>query len=164
VDARSQRRGRRVVDGRASVVRILATDGETAGTGFVARAHDAGEPALIVTCAHVVEDAGSGPGGVVEICFGGPSGWTEARQSATVNKDSWRGTDQEDIAVLEVNGPLPPNVRRIALGSSARATTGRTYRTFGFPSTKPVEGLPGIAEVVDRTTEGGYEVVHVRSN
>jgi WD40 repeat protein len=39
-----------------------------------------------------------------------------------------------------------------------------TFRTFGFPDAKPVEGMPGKCEVIGRTTERGFPVLQLRSS
>jgi hypothetical protein len=47
----------------ACVVRVESNDGQPQGAGFLAG------PALAVTCVHVVEACGAGPGGLVRLTF-----------------------------------------------------------------------------------------------
>ena len=52
------------IDLTTGIVRILTSDGATAGTGFVVT-----DDGLIATCAHVVKAAGAGPGDKVRVVF-----------------------------------------------------------------------------------------------
>ena len=138
----------------ASIVRVLDSDGGTAGTGFVAT-----DDGLIATCAHVVRDAGAGPGDTVRVAFHA----TGKERKARVERDWWRDPDAEDVAILRLEGGLPEGVTPLLLGSSADAV-GRTFRTFGFPADKPIAGMAGKCEVVGRTKEAGFPVLQLRSS
>jgi S1-C subfamily serine protease len=157
----------RVVSG---IVRILGKDGQTVGTGFVISPEG-----LIATCAHVVRQAGAGPGDLIQVAFYG--GYQDGLQQpsphpAKVEPMWWREPHQEDVAVLrlepsgdaeESRARLPSRVGPLTLGSSFGAE-GRTFNTFGFPAAKPVEGLPGKCEVIGGVTEDGHPVLALRSN
>ncbi|MBN1955412.1 MAG: trypsin-like peptidase domain-containing protein [Anaerolineae bacterium] len=135
------------------IVRILDAQERTVGTGFVVSGDG-----LVVTCAHVIASAGSGPGKTVQVAFHA----TGEQRAAQVVPEWWRGTTAEDVAVLRVEGALPEGVSVLSLASSARAK-GRSLATFGFPSVKPLEGLAGQCEVIGRTTERGFPVLQLRS-
>lgn len=141
-----------------SVVRILNPNGKTAGTAFFA-----GHEGKLVTCAHVVKAAGSGPGGTVRfVCYREPG----REFAAKVLDAGWGAPEAQDVAVLEpvYDGQEAPAARRgVALGSSYNAV-GQTLHTFGFPAAKPVEGLNGKCEVIGRVNENGFEVLQLRSS
>ena len=136
------------------IVRIVTSDGSTAGTGFVVS-----DMGLVATLAYVVHDAGAGPGDTVRVVFH----VTGEEREAQVERDWWRGPDAEGIAILRLGGPLPEGVKSLPLGSSA-GVEGRTFTTFGFPEVKPVEGIAGKCEIVGRTVERGFPVLQLRSS
>jgi WD40 repeat protein len=141
------------VDLRASIVRILDSDGETAGTGFVVTVEG-----LIATCAHVVELAGSGPGGTVGLKLHA----TGEEREATVYPEYWTDPDAQDVAILELEGKLPKLVEPLMLGSSP-GSEDHPFHTFGFPEQKPKEGTPGGGIFLQWATENGFEVLTLRS-
>jgi V8-like Glu-specific endopeptidase len=81
----------------ASTLRILNSNGDTVGTGFLVA------PNLAVTCAHVVIDAvktiDSMAGKTIKVQFTG-----QAKQLDTLVLPEYRrDVDQEDIAILQIN-------------------------------------------------------------
>jgi WD40 repeat protein len=138
------------------LVRILVA-GATAGAGFLVS-----DDGLIVTCTHVV---GGGPGdGSVWVVFRfGPQDVAAEVREALVVPALTRPVDAEDIAFLRLCKPVPEGVVALTLGGS-HAALGGTYRTFGFPDAKPVDGMAGELQVTGRTLEGGFEVLQLRSN
>ncbi|MGK5446602.1 nSTAND1 domain-containing NTPase [Streptomyces radiopugnans] len=107
----------------ASVVRITADGGATAGTGFLIAAD------TVVTCAHVVRAAGGEPGGRVRLAFPHLPG--APRPEGHVLPGGWRAPEAQDIAVLRLES-TPAGAEPVALGS---AEDGRGHRvsSFGFP-------------------------------
>ncbi|GAA3216435.1 trypsin-like peptidase domain-containing protein [Dactylosporangium siamense] len=122
----------------AAVVRIVDRAGRTAGAGFAV-------DGLVVTCAHVVRDARSGPGEEVSVAFGGTV------TTGTVLEDAWRGTDHDDIAVVRV-AAWPDGLRALTLSSSDGAA-GAAIRTRGFPDASAVHGLYGEGVVIGTVRE-----------
>jgi hypothetical protein len=115
----------------SGVIKILHPNGRAAGTGFVLT------PALAVTCAHVVEAAGSGPGEKLEISFYGqefkPGGFLKTRQVSVLTSDL-----ETDVAFLRLES-LPEGVQPLELGRSANAMEGQPFTSFGFA---PVVDIP----------------------
>lgn len=143
-----------MVDLRAGIVLIINTNGNTAGTGFVVA--DSG---LIATCAHVVTNAGSGPGATVRVVLL----ITGEEHTALVEPEWWRAPDAEDVAILRLQGELSPIVSPLTLDSSF-VSSEQTFTTFGFPDIKPLEGMPGKCEIVGWTTERGFPLLQLRSS
>lgn len=141
------------VDLRPGIVRILDTNGETAGTGFVVT-----REGLIATCAHVVDDAGMGPGDTVSLVFHA----TGEEREATVNPEYWTDSNAQDVAILELEGLLPEGVEPLLLGSSL-GSEDHPFQTFGFPEQKPKEGTPGGGTFLQWATENGFDVLTLRS-
>ncbi|WP_026057731.1 S1 family peptidase [Streptomyces sp. SS] len=121
-----------------SVAQILGPDGRVAGAGFLVT----GE--LLVTCAHVVEAAGSGPGTEVAAAFPHAEGARESRFEGRVLDDAWRGPEFEDVAVVRLRHP-PAGVAPLPLGAAADCR-GHRVRSFGFPAQAPPEGHFGYGE------------------
>ncbi|MEV0411494.1 trypsin-like peptidase domain-containing protein [Streptomyces sp. NPDC050448] len=127
-----------------SVAQILGADGAVAGAGFLV-AED-----ILVTCAHVVTGAGSGPGGSVQLVF--PHAPGAPRVEGRVLEEPWRAPEAEDVAVVRLSGTLP-DVEVLALGSAA-GCRGHAVRSFGFPAQAPPGGHFGRGVAVDLLPAG----------
>ncbi|MFI8879499.1 trypsin-like peptidase domain-containing protein, partial [Streptomyces sp. NPDC055243] len=114
----------------AAVAQVLAEDGSTAGTGFLAAA------GIVLTCAHVVELAGQGPGGRVQLRF--PHLADAPRLVGHVLASGWRESEAEDVAVLRLDA-TPADAQPVKLGSAA-GCRGHSVFSFGFPSQAPGGG------------------------
>ncbi len=126
------------------VIKVLHPSGQAVGTGFVLT------PSLAVTCAHVVDAAGSGPGEELAISFYGqeikPDGSRRTRQvPAHEEPDRFLRTCQvlsadapADVAFLRLDR-LPKEVQPLELGRSATACEGQPFTSFGFA---PVLDIP----------------------
>lgn len=161
------------------IVRILSPAGATAGTGFVVSSDG-----LIITCAHVLDNVGYKPGSTVRIEFHSAAPTEPNKFSdAIVESKYWKSPDFEDVAFLrfdpsvpdgsgetgaiEADDPpisiaLPQGVERLQLAGPTPNPGGK-YRTFGFPQSKPEEGMWGSCEVVGATSENGFPVLQLRS-
>ncbi|MFP8960617.1 trypsin-like peptidase domain-containing protein [Streptomyces nanhaiensis] len=128
----------------ASVVRITADGGATAGTGFLVAAD------TVVTCAHVVRAAGGEPGGRVRLAFPHLPG--APRPEGHVLPGGWRAPEAQDIAVLRLES-TPAGAEPVALGS---AEDGRGHRvsSFGFPVQAPEGGHFGYGTAGDLLPAG----------
>jgi WD40 repeat protein len=109
-----------------------------AGAGFLV-----GEGAL-VTCAHVVEAAGAGPGGRVLLAFPGLDGAPQV--AGVVLEEAWRARDAGDVAVVRLDAPLAAPA--LALGAAA-GCRGHRVRSFGFPRHSPPGGHHGYGTAGD---------------
>lgn len=140
------------------IVRILALNGSTVGTGFVTA-----PDGLIVTCAHVVNQA-----------LGRPLERSERpRESVRIHflkagcvghavVIAWSPLRERDVAVLRLDAPLPEGVAHLFLGSSADAL-GHTFKTFGFPNASSLEEISGRCEIIGSTTRHGFPILQIRS-
>ena len=138
-----------------SIVRILDTASKTCGTGFVVYA---GDDSRIVTCAHVVKLAKSGPGQSIALTFSPFDLARSAKQySAMVEPAYWRDAHAEDLAVLHLEELLPGGVEPLRLGSSL-GSEDHVFQSFGFGEAKPTDGLWGQCTVRGLTSENGFPV------
>ncbi|MDX3800650.1 trypsin-like peptidase domain-containing protein [Streptomyces sp. AK04-3B] len=115
-----------------AVARIHRSDGTVAGTGFLVAER------TLVTCAHVVEAAGGGPGTEIRLVFPHLDG---RPTTGYVPADLWRAADAEDVAFVRLHA-TPPGARPLPLGS-AEGCRGHRVRSFGFPAQAPPEGHYG---------------------
>ncbi|MFJ8081303.1 trypsin-like peptidase domain-containing protein [Streptomyces sp. NPDC096205] len=127
-----------------AVAQVLAPDGRVAGTGFLV-AED-----VVVTCAHVVEAAGGGPGAPVLLSF--PHVGAE-RVEGTVPEELWRPSDAEDVAFVRLTA-VPVGARVLPLGS-AEGCRGHQVQSYGFPTQARADGHwgYGVAGHMLRATE-----------
>jgi hypothetical protein len=109
------------------------------GTGFLAG------QSVVLTCAHVVQEAGSGPGQVVAIRFQ----CNDECQTAQVDAPSWRDAAQEDLAVLLLPAPPPVEATRLRLGDS-RLSPGHAFRSFGYPVVGDLTGIAASGTITER--------------
>ncbi|WP_345025089.1 trypsin-like peptidase domain-containing protein [Streptomyces sedi] len=128
--------GSRLLD---AMVQVVAQDGSVAGAGFLA----AGE--VVMTCAHVVRAAGSGPGQSVTVRF--PHLPRAPRVEGVVSAEAWRAPDAEDVAAVRLVR-VPDSAGRAPLGSAA-GCSGRRVSSFGFPAQAPDGGHYGYGTAGD---------------
>ncbi|WP_203720783.1 nSTAND1 domain-containing NTPase, partial [Paractinoplanes brasiliensis] len=121
--------------GRGVVV-VLDAAGGSRGVGFLAA------DGVVVTCAHVVEAAGEGPGGQVSLAF--PLLEGAPRVTGRVDLDRWR--QDTDVAVLQL-GDVPAGAVPVVLGSSS-GCRGRRVSVFGVPDGE-MRGRFGYARAGD---------------
>ena len=116
-----------------SVIRILSKDGHAIGLGFLAL------DKKMVTCAHVVlmalkhlSTSGTVIGLKVNVDFpfisSSPEFLARVVMCSTLLSD-----DNVDMAVLEIEGALPPDVSWLRLTTSQNLW-GHPFRAFGFPA------------------------------
>jgi S1-C subfamily serine protease len=140
----------------SGIVRILRSDKETAGTGFVVA------DGLVVTCSHVIPAAAQPKNGRagedVELVFraNGKSALAE------VVAEWWRPVDGGDVAFLRLKDPLPAGISPLPLGSS-QGTGSHAFQTFGFPSASPEEGIWGDGHILAETLMQGMRVLQLSS-
>src|SRR5262245_30744878 len=82
-----------------AVAQVLDVEGAVAGAGFLVGA------GVLVTCAHVVVGARSGPGGLVRLRF--PHLGGAPQMVGQILEEPWRAPDAEDIAVVRLE-IVPP--------------------------------------------------------
>ncbi|MBE7557284.1 MAG: trypsin-like peptidase domain-containing protein [Anaerolineales bacterium] len=136
-----------------AIVRIVAPNGGTVGTGFVLT-----DDGLIATCAHVIADVGIGPGETVNFVF--PCTGEEGQ--AVVEVDWWREPEAEDVAILRLIGELPEPVKPLPLGASAGAAN-HSFETIGFPPTNSTGGILGGGVILGQTRISEVLVLQLRS-
>jgi hypothetical protein len=125
------------------VIRVFNAHGTTVGTGFVVADH------LAVTCAHVVQAAGSACGQPISIEFYSNG----KKDTVQVLHEGWSPPANNDMALLRLNN-LPEGVTPVVMGSATRCQ-GHPYFSFGFAKlagydNRPVNGIiDGLVSVRD---------------
>jgi hypothetical protein len=139
-------------DLETSVVSVVDAEGRIVGTGFVVSER------LLLTCAHVVQAVGSGPGGRIIIRFhaGGE------QREALVSEEGWRPRENEDVAVLQLDADLPAGVLPVTLGG-AEGSDGHPFRAFGYPPVGNVEGLWATGKIEGVVRETGRQLLQLTS-
>ena len=139
----------------AGIVRILLGPQKgTAGTGFVVN-----NEGLIVTCAHVVEDANAGPGDTVSLIFYAAK--EKGEQEATVLPEYWCASNAEDVAFLRLKEKISGGVKPLPLG---RYVDKNNFSTFGFPEEASRDGRRGAGFVLGPPHEmWGFARLQLRS-
>ncbi len=122
-------------------IRIETLDGHPQGTGFILT------PTLAVTCAHVVDACGAGPGDQVRLTF--QAGNVQAE--AEVLADGWH--EQADVTFLRLLSPLPATVTPAILGPSVDADS-HTFRALGYPDVGDFQGVWAEGKILGSTTDG----------
>ncbi|SOD65683.1 WD40 repeat [Streptomyces zhaozhouensis] len=131
----------------SAVVEILRPDGTVVGAGFHVGA------GTVLTCAHVVTAAGSGPGRRVELRFARePEGSSAA---GVVDDRAWREPEGADIAAVRL-AHVPPSAGTVMLGS-AEGTRGHRVSSYGFPAQAPRRGHFGYGTAGDVLRPGTGE-------
>ncbi|MFI6730584.1 trypsin-like peptidase domain-containing protein [Streptomyces sp. R-74717] len=130
---------------QAAVAQVLSTKGEVAGAAFLIA------EGMVFTCAHVVRDAGFGPGDIVRLGFPQAAGAPQAE--GEVLAEPWRAPEGDDVAVIRLRD-APSAVHGLGLGSAA-GCQGHRVRCFGFPNQAPPAGHFGYALSGDLLSKGG---------
>lgn len=127
-----------------SVVSVLNRQGQIVGTGFVAG------PRLIVTCAHVVVQAGSGPGQTITISF--HQGF--ARKVVWVRAEWWSDKDAFDVAGLELDAgaDLPKGVKPLPVVDSTGCAD-HAFTVFGYAPFGELAGLWAKGQIQGNVVE-----------
>ncbi|MFJ4582532.1 nSTAND1 domain-containing NTPase [Streptomyces echinatus] len=123
----------------AAVVQVLRPEGQVVGAGFLV-AED-----LVVSCAHVMLEAGAGPGDTVQLAFPHAPGAPQVEGS--VEAGAWRAPEDDDVAVIRLSGSVE-GVTALRLGSAA-GCRGHAVRSFGFPAQAPAGGHFGFGVAGD---------------
>jgi hypothetical protein len=120
------------------VVAICAMDSAIVGTGFVVTNH------LLLTCAHVVEQARRTASELVTVRFH----LNGVQQTVQIIPEYWRAPDADDIAVLRLIETLPAEVKPIKLDKAAGSDR-HSFRSLGYPNVGDYVGI-----VADGTING----------
>ncbi|MFF1341500.1 trypsin-like peptidase domain-containing protein [Streptomyces sp. NPDC058290] len=136
----------------SAVAQVLGPDGAVAGAGFLV-AED-----IVVTCAHVVEGAGGGPGESVRLAF--PHAAGAPRVEGQVLVEPWRAPEDEDVAVVRLS-TTPAGVEALPLGSAA-GCRGHDVCSYGFPAQAPPGGHWGYGRAGDLLSAVEGRGVHLQ--
>ncbi|WP_405700373.1 trypsin-like peptidase domain-containing protein [Streptomyces sp. NBC_00069] len=136
----------------SAVAQVLGPDGAVAGAGFLV-AED-----IVVTCAHVVEGAGGGPGESVRLAFPHAAGAPRAEGQVLV--EPWRAPEDEDVAVVRLS-TTPAGVEALPLGSAA-GCRGHDVCSYGFPAQAPPGGHWGYGRAGDLLSAVEGRGVHLQ--
>ncbi|MEH2306639.1 nSTAND1 domain-containing NTPase [Nostoc sp.] len=135
---------------QAGIVRILDSDGDTAGTGFIV------SDQLVVTCAHVISQEETPPETVALVFLV----HDHKTFTALVVVEYWRDQEHEDLAVLRLQEPLPAKAIPLKLGTSVHIE-GHQFKTYGFPKSKPKNGMGGKG-IIDNHTKAENDCTFIQ--
>ncbi|MFD7136917.1 trypsin-like peptidase domain-containing protein [Streptomyces sp. NPDC059894] len=137
------------------MAQILSADGSVFGTGFLTGPRS---DEVLLTCAHVVAQAGYGPGSRLRVEFPQIAG--RPRAEGTVLPEAWTDPQGQDIAVIRLD-ELPPSATLLAVGAADNCA-GHWVSSIGFPENGEDVGSPGRAQA-GRVLPGaaGYPVLHL---
>jgi WD40 repeat protein len=141
----------------AAVAQVLDLDGVVVGAAFLIAER------TVLTCAHVVVAAGSGPGRTVTLRF--PQVEESAPVVGRVRSDAWAPSESEDVAVLTVERP-PQGAVPLHVGAAA-GCRGHAVSSFGFPGHALAGGHHGYAvagDLVNTTTGAGFVLQLTEAN
>ncbi len=124
------------MDIKSSIVAILNTENEIVGTGFVAA------DCLIVTCAHVIEQAKSAPSGMVRVRFAADN----SERFADVEASAYSSKDELDVAILRAS-QMPRGVQPLRMAASA-GCPGHEFFATGYPQMGAFESLSARGEII----------------
>ena len=146
------------LDLKAGTVRVIRSDSETTGAGFVVS-----ENGLIATCSHVIQPEASQKKGEpnpkrIHVIFCA----TGEQMAARVLLEFWRPADREDLAILQLEGELPTSVKPLPIGSSA-GSGNHAFQTFGFPESGLKEGSYGDGHILNELPMQMTRVLQVSS-
>jgi hypothetical protein len=122
------------------ILRVETPTGHPQGTGFILTS------TLAVTCAHVVDACGAGPGGTVRLVFQAGSAPVEAEVLA----DGWH--EEADVAFLRLLSLLPSTVTPAILEPSTN-TDSHTFRALGYPNVGDFQGVWAEGKILGLTTD-----------
>lgn len=132
---------------RGFTVQVRAADSTTIiGTAFAVSRNDG----LLLTCRHVVQDAGIGSVTTgTRICLyipQLPDGIDKLRYAHVMH---YFPDHDDDLSVLQLeHPPLPPQLETAILGA-ADTSYGNRFRSFGYRRLNNYQGLPASGEIID---------------
>jgi uncharacterized delta-60 repeat protein len=129
------------MDLKHSIVAILNNKNKIIGTGFVA-----GEN-LILTCAHVVEQATYGLNQRVTVRF-----FDHSKTEASVEPQAFSPSYEKDVALLRVSA-VPSGVAPLPL-SYAAGSPGHDFYAYGYARVKKIQGIGARGTIVDLVESG----------
>ncbi|MFD3540883.1 trypsin-like peptidase domain-containing protein [Streptomyces sp. NPDC058662] len=135
-----------------AVAQIVGPDDEVAGAGFLV-ADD-----ILVTCAHVVRAAATGPGEALRVDFPHIEG--APRTEGVVLAEPWRDPEDDDVAVVRLTD-APTGAHGLPLGS-ASGRRGHPVRSYGFPAQAPVAGHFGYGTAGDLIPASEHRGPHLQ--
>ncbi|MFE5804275.1 trypsin-like peptidase domain-containing protein [Streptomyces sp. NPDC056491] len=141
----------------STVAQVLAPDDRVAGAGFLLSED------VLVTCAHVVLGAGSGPGQALRLAFPHVAG--APRLDGLVLEEPWRAPEDADVAVVRL-ASTREGMEGLPMGS-ASGCRGHPVRSFGFPAQAPPGGHFGFGvagELLPATEDRGVHLQLTSAN
>ncbi|WP_251058895.1 trypsin-like peptidase domain-containing protein [Streptomyces sp. ISL-87] len=135
-----------------AVAQVIGPNDQVAGAGFLVA------DGILITCAHVVRAAGSGPGERVRLVF--PHVNEACPVEGLVLDEPWRDPEAEDVAIVRLNS-FPARLTPLPLGS-ASGCRGHQVRSFGFPAQAPEGGHFGFGVAGDLLPATESRGVHLQ--
>ncbi|MGO4457309.1 trypsin-like peptidase domain-containing protein [Streptomyces sp. M-16] len=137
----------------SAVAQVLGPGGEVAGAGFLLSED------VLVTCAHVLSGAGSGPGEQVRLAFPHLAGAPRIVEGRVL-EGPWRAPEDEDVAIVRLSGTAE-GMEGLPMGAAA-GCRGHPVRSFGFPAQAPPGGHFGFGVAGDLLPAAAGRGVHLQ--
>jgi len=134
------------------ICRVIAPNGDIVGTAFLI------SDQLVLTCAHIVEAAKSGPGQVISLKFVN----SEEKFTARVDAQFWRSSENGDVAFLRLE-KNPENIVPLRLGAAKQSLSGNMIQVFGYQRMGAIDGIHARGEILGMVMENDQPLLQLRS-
>ncbi|MBD2252463.1 tetratricopeptide repeat protein [Nostoc parmelioides FACHB-3921] len=136
-------------------MQIRGVNNVIVGTGFVVS-----PTGKIVTCCHVVRDAGGQVAEGVEINVYFPKAIKSEQKAHTATVTACFLDHDDDVVVLQLDtATLPDGIEPAILGM-AEGSAGNKFRSFGYRRLQNYQGLPAHGEIVDFAESPETRILH----
>ncbi|HEY9799693.1 MAG TPA: trypsin-like peptidase domain-containing protein [Leptolyngbyaceae cyanobacterium] len=140
---------------RNFTVQIRNADNVIVGSGFVVSS--TGE---IVTCCHVVRDAGGQVAEGVEVNVYFPKARKQEQKAHTATVKACFLEHDDDVVVLQLDTTRLPDGIEPAILGIAESSAGHKFKSFGYRRLQNYQGLPAEGKIVDFAESPGDRILH----
>lgn len=140
---------------RNFTVQIRGVNNVIVGTGFVVS-----RTGQIVTCCHVVRDAGGQVAEGVEINVYFPKARNPEQKAHTATVTACFLDHDDDVVVLQLDTTTLPDGIEPAILGMAEGSAGHKFKSFGYRRLQNYQGLPAEGKIVDFAESPEDRILH----